>query len=263
MRKLLLFSAGLVVLDQVTKLAVKGFDLFGIRYDGMNLYESHQIIGDFLRFTFVENPGMAFGLNFGMPVILSLFSVVASIFLIHLIRKTSTPGTTANTGFRIALAMILGGAVGNLIDRVFYGVFYGYGPLCYGKVVDFVDVDIPDLAFLGLNLDRFYIFNVADACVSVGVVLLLIFYPSKKPETQTQYEDVAKESDTSASALQSATDGISSHGSSTPAPEISSDPGIAPQNVTQTTPDVSSETRPQASAESPEDDSQASPSSNS
>jgi len=177
MRKLLTFSALLMVLDQITKLAVKGFDLFGIRYQGMQLYESRQVLGDFLRWTFVENPGMAFGLNFGMPVILGTFSIGAAVFLIYLLKRTESSG---NTGLRIALAMILGGAVGNLIDRVFYGVFYGYAPLFYGKVVDFVDINIPDISIFGTELHRFYIFNIADAAVSVGVVLLLIFYPSRK-----------------------------------------------------------------------------------
>ena len=76
--------------------------------------------------------------------------------------------------------MFLGGAVGNLIDRVFYGLFYGYASLFHGQVVDFIDIDLPDISILGRHLDRFYVFNIADAAVSVGVVLLLIFYPSKK-----------------------------------------------------------------------------------
>lgn len=177
MRKLLIFSFLLVLVDQITKVAVKGFDLFGIRHEGMQLYESRQVLGDFLRWTFVENPGMAFGLNFGMPVILGCFSIAASIFLIYLLKRTEKEGIT---GLRIALSMILAGAMGNLIDRVFYGVFYNYGPLFYGRVVDFVDVNIPDMNLFGLELERFYIFNVADAAVSVGVVLLLIFYPSKQ-----------------------------------------------------------------------------------
>jgi len=167
----------LVLLDQASKLAVKGFNILGVEHVGMQLYESKEVMGDFLRLTYVENPGMAFGLNFGMPVILSLFSVAASFFLVYLIKRTTQNG---NIGLRLAFTMILGGAVGNLIDRVFYGLFYGYAPLFYGKVVDFVDVNIPDMNILGNELNRFYVFNIADAAVSIGVVLLLIFYPSKK-----------------------------------------------------------------------------------
>jgi signal peptidase II len=177
MRKLLTLSALIVVIDQVTKLAVKGFDLFGIHHAGMQLYESKEVLGDVLRVTYVENPGMAFGLNFGMPVILSLFSIAASIFLVYLLKRTEKDGAS---GLRIALALILGGAVGNLIDRTFFGMFYGYAPLFYGRVVDFVDIDIPDITFLGNELKRFYVFNIADAAVSIGVVMLIFFYPSKK-----------------------------------------------------------------------------------
>ncbi|MBC8145798.1 MAG: signal peptidase II [bacterium] len=181
MRKYLGISLLIVILDQATKIAVKGFDLFGMRHDGMHLYESIQVIrgSDVLRWTFVENPGMAFGLNFGMPVVLSLFSIAASIFLVRMLISSKRH---KSKGLAISLALILAGAVGNLIDRVFYGVAYGYSGLFYGKVVDFVDVDLPDLNILGFELHRFYVFNVADAAVSVGVVLLLIFYPSKSHE---------------------------------------------------------------------------------
>ncbi|KXK56041.1 MAG: signal peptidase II [Chlorobi bacterium] len=179
-KKIFLIPIGIVLFDQITKLSVKGFDLFGWNYPGMMLGESRPVLGDFLRWTFVENPGMAFGLDFGMPVILSLFSVAASIFLVHLLRKTSADGWS---GLRIALALILGGAAGNLIDRVFYGVFYNYASLFYGRVVDFVDVDIPDFSLFGRELERFYIFNIADAAVSIGVVLLLFFYPAGGKQT--------------------------------------------------------------------------------
>ena len=181
MRKYLLLAFVVVLADQITKLAVRGFDLFGIHHEGMHLYESIQVFpgSDLLRWTFVENPGMAFGLDFGLPVVLSLFSIGASIFLVMMLRSSRRH---ESTGLAVALALILAGAVGNLIDRVFYGVFYGYAGLFYGKVVDFVDVDLPDLNILGFQLERFYVFNIADAAVTIGVVMLLIFYPSQKPK---------------------------------------------------------------------------------
>jgi hypothetical protein len=58
---------------------------------------------------------------------------------------------------------------------VFYGVFYGEGQLFYGKVVDFLDVDMPDFSLMGREYMRFWVFNVADSCVSVGMVLMLLF----------------------------------------------------------------------------------------
>lgn len=202
MRKLLLLSTLLVLIDQFTKVLVKGFSLFGIEHKGMYLYESRPVIGELLRWTFVENPGMAFGVDFGMPVILGLFSISASIFLIYLLKRTEKTGST---GLRLSLALILAGAVGNLIDRVFYGVFYGYGPLFYGKVVDFVDVNMPDMNIFGTELERFYIFNVADAAVSIGVILLLIFYPTKKAMTQGNPENKPDGDSTSPDNTPSAT----------------------------------------------------------
>jgi signal peptidase II len=166
------FAALLILLDQVTKIAVKGFHLFGWRHDGMTLYESIQVMGDAVRITFVENPGMAFGISFGAgKIFLSLFSVIASVLLVWYLARLETP----SFGAKLALALIFAGATGNLIDRVFYGVFYGESPLFYGKVVDFVDVDIPDIALFGREYLRFWVFNVADSCVSVGMGLMLIF----------------------------------------------------------------------------------------
>lgn len=179
MYKLLSLAALIVVIDQVSKLAVKGFSFLGMTHTGMDLYESHSVIGDLLRFTYVENPGMAFGLNFDMPVVLSFFSIGASIFLVYLLRQTESEGIS---GLRIALAMILGGAVGNLIDRVFYGVAYDYATLFHGRVVDFVDINIPNIDLFGFSLDRFYVFNIADAAVTIGVILLLIYYPSREEQ---------------------------------------------------------------------------------
>ncbi len=172
--KLLIFGAVLlVILDQATKLAVKGFSLFGIEHQGMYYAESIKVIGDFLQITYIENPGMAFGIQFGAgKIFLSLFSIFAGIGLGYYLVKLE--------GFskwvRIGVMLIFAGAVGNLIDRVFYGVIFGESPLFYGKVVDFIQVDIPDIHFLGLNYTHWPVFNVADSCVSCGVVLLLLIH---------------------------------------------------------------------------------------
>jgi signal peptidase II len=153
---------------------VKGFTLpiFNYYHQGMQLGQSIPVIGDFLRLTFVENPGMAFGIEIGGRLFLTLFSFVASIgifYYIYHLRKEPFI-------IRLTLAMILGGAIGNLIDRVFYGVIFGEAPLFYGKVVDFIDMDFFHIDFLVFHLNRFAIFNVADASVSTGIVLMLLFY---------------------------------------------------------------------------------------
>jgi signal peptidase II len=164
----------IVVLDQVTKLLVKGFTLPILNYyhQGMQLGQSIPVIGDFLRLTFVENPGMAFGIEIGGRLFLTIFSFAASIgifYYIYHLRKESLI-------VRLTLAMILGGAIGNLIDRIFYGIIFGEAPLFYGKVVDFIDMDFFHIEVLSFHMNRFAIFNFADASVSTGIVLMLLFY---------------------------------------------------------------------------------------
>lgn len=164
---------GIVLLDQATKLAVKGFSLFGIEHRGMHLGESFPLIGDAVRITFVENPGMAFGIEFGAAkIILSLFSIVAAIVLGVILRRMHKLHVAWLV--QLALALILAGAIGNLIDRVFYGVFFGEAPLFYGRVVDFLDVDIPDIHVGDVVLQRWWVFNIADAAVSCGLALLVL-----------------------------------------------------------------------------------------
>ena len=89
--------------------------------------------------------------------------------------------------------MILGGAIGNLIDRVLYGVLFGEGQLFYGKVVDFIDMDFFHIDFLIFHMNRFAIFNVADASVTTGIVTMLLFYKKfsklEEPEIKAIGED--------------------------------------------------------------------------
>jgi len=171
-RNFYILSLILVFIDQLTKILVKGFNLFGISVEGFRLGESVSLIGDFAQITYVENAGMAFGISFGpAKIILSLFSVFASGFLVYYLYKISE----YSKYIKLGISLILAGAVGNLIDRVFYGVFYGEAPLFYGKVVDFMQIDIPDINIFGLYYTHWPVFNVADSCITIGVVVLLIF----------------------------------------------------------------------------------------
>ncbi len=162
----------------------------------MNLGESFSVIGDFFRITFVENPGMAFGINVGnsSKLFLSLFSLIASIGLIYYIYKIRKESLIN----RLSIALILGGAIGNFIDRAFYGVFYDYAPLMYGKVVDFFQVEFWDFTLFGKTYETWPIFNVADASVTIGVILMLIFHgriydeeekPTEKSEVKADSEE--------------------------------------------------------------------------
>ncbi len=153
---------------------MKGFDipLLNLYYAGMPLGASYPIFGDVVRLTFIENPGMAFGIDVGGKLFLTVFSIFASIGIFVYLYKIRSE----SLAIRLALALILGGAIGNLIDRVFYGVLFGEGSLFYGKVVDFIDVDFFNLNFMGFHINRFPVFNLADSAVSIGVIMLLVFH---------------------------------------------------------------------------------------
>lgn len=163
---LILLGVGLVVVDQVIKVLVK---------TNMELGEQIPVIGEWFRLCFVENEGMAFGLSFGGglgKLLLTLFRIVLSGFLIwwisSLLRKGKTP-----VGVLVGLTMITAGAIGNVIDCLFYGLIWDYAPFMFGKVVDmFYFPIIRD----GARVIFFSpVFNFADSCVTVGAFYLLLF----------------------------------------------------------------------------------------
>ena len=162
----------LVLVDQISKIAVKGYNVFGIQHLGMHIGESFPVFGDIVRITFVENPGMAFGVEFGSgKIFLTLFSLIASFALLYYLKMIQN----AHICIRIAIMLILAGAFGNFIDRMFYGVLYGEGPLFYGLVVDFIQIDIPDITIGSLTYTHWPVFNIADSCVTIGMILLILF----------------------------------------------------------------------------------------
>lgn len=172
--RVLYITAIIVVVDQATKLLVKGFSLPFVDYyhAGMQLGTSIPLLGDFFRLTFIENPGMAFGIDVGGKLYLTAFSTFASIGIVYYLFKIRQEALI----IRVSLAMILGGAIGNLIDRIFYGVIFGEGPLLYGKVVDFFDLDFFNISIGDFHVSRWPVFNIADAAVSLGVLFLLVFH---------------------------------------------------------------------------------------
>lgn len=191
--KVLFFSLFIVITDQLSKFFIKGgtIPLLNIHVSGMSYGESINIIGDFFKLTFVENPGIAFGIDVDgvSKLLLSLFTLLASIGVFYYLWKSKEQKLI----IRLALAFILGGAIGNLIDRTFYGLFYGYAPLFYGKVVDFFNMDFFDFTIFGKTYDRFPIFNIADSSVTIGVALLLIFH--RTPSGETKETEIEKSED--------------------------------------------------------------------
>jgi signal peptidase II len=176
--RIIFVTFGIILADQITKFLVKGISVpfLGINIAGLPLGTSIPIIGDAVRLTYIENAGMAFGIDVGGKLFFSVFSILASIgIFIYLYRVRKE-----HFSFRLSLAMILGGALGNLIDRIFYGVFYGDAPLFYGKVVDFIDADFFNISIFGYHLNRWPVFNIADASVTCGVILLLLTHRKTK-----------------------------------------------------------------------------------
>lgn len=155
--KLLGWSLIIVIIDQVTKLIIK---------QTMQERESLSVIGNWLKLTFIKNPGMAFGIQIGGRLFYTIFAAIACVLiLVYLFRLRPE-----NFWARFALASILGGAIGNLIDR-----------FIYSEVVDFID----------FRIIHWPVFNFADIAVSTGMVFLIaivIFEKGQEESEEEQFE---------------------------------------------------------------------------
>ena len=191
--KVLYLTFVVFVADQLSKIFVKGFSipLFKFNWEGIDYGQSINVIGDFLRITFVENPGMAFGLDVGpiQKLILSIFTFIAVIGIFWYLYKSRE----RDLALRIGLALILAGALGNLIDRALYGVFYGYAPLMYGRVVDFIQVEFWDFTLFGHTYETWPIFNIADSAVTVGVAVIILFHKGEKQVADSEEKKLTEE----------------------------------------------------------------------
>lgn len=170
--RVLLVSLLVIIVDQVSKFMVKGFSLplLKIDFHGLKIGQKIPLVGGLFNITFIENPGIAFGIYLGsiFKFLIVLFTLAASLGLLFYLYKNRQKKLI----FRVSLALILGGAMGNLLDRVFYGIIYGYAPLFYGKVVDFFSLKVFDFIVFGRMFGS-YVFNFADIAVTAGVLLLL------------------------------------------------------------------------------------------
>ena len=177
-----------ILIDQIIKIWVKTH---------MHLHESIEITPWFY-IAFIENNGMAYGVQLGSKFVLTAFRIIASIALV--LYMAYTIAKKQSTGYIVLLAGVLAGAIGNLIDCMFYGLcftasspFYvaypvpmgqGYESFMFGKVVDMFyfplfEYDVPSwIPFIGGSHNVFFspVFNFADSCISVAVVALLLFY---------------------------------------------------------------------------------------
>lgn len=184
----LLVILSVILIDQVLKVWVK-----------MNMFYNESIyIADWFKIYFTENNGMAFGMEIFGKLFLTSFRIVAVSVILYYLFKIIYKGY--KTGYIVCISLIFAGAVGNIIDSMFYGVFFsestftslatflpeggGYAPLMYGKVVDMfyfpiIETTWPEwVPLYGGSKFIFFspVFNFADSAISCGVIALLLFY---------------------------------------------------------------------------------------
>lgn len=206
MKKSLVIVIAILLIDQIVKVWVKLNFTIGEEVD---------LIGDWCKLHFIENEGMAFGMSFGGVAgkyVLTFLRIIASVligwYLLKLIKKGG------NKLAVYSFTLIFAGAVGNIIDSMFYGLLFsestffsvsqflpeggGYAPMFLGKVVDMfyfpiIDTALPQwIPFFGGNDFRFFnaIFNISDVSITIGVVILLISLIFAKKEDEVDAEVV-------------------------------------------------------------------------
>lgn len=206
MKKSLIIVIAILLIDQIVKVWVKLNFTIGEEVD---------LIGNWCKLHFIENEGMAFGMSFGGVAgkyVLTFLRIIASVligwYLLKLIKKGG------NKLAVYSFTLIFAGAVGNIIDSMFYGLLFsestffsvsqflpeggGYAPMFLGKVVDMfyfpiIDTALPQwIPFFGGNDFRFFnaIFNISDVSITIGVVILLISLIFAKKEDEVDAEVV-------------------------------------------------------------------------
>ena len=183
-RLALIIILSVLVIDQIIKIMVK---------TGMSLGECIDVTSWF-KILFVENNGMAFGMEIIGKLFLSLFRIGAIGFFTWYLIKILDKGFP--TGYIVTVSFVIAGAIGNLLDCMFYGLIFtqstpfdqavltsfgdGYAPFLYGKVVDMFYFPLwtwPDwMPLVGGDIFFSPVFNFADSCITCGVIALLLFY---------------------------------------------------------------------------------------
>lgn len=193
--KYFLIALLIIILDQSSKLLVHHY---------MYLHQEVNVIGEWFKLHYLLNPGMAFGIrwesNFG-KLALTFFRIVAMFGIAWYLMKINRKG--AHSGFLICLALILGGAIGNVIDSTFYGALLNnapaesYSPWFHGQVIDMLYFPIYDfywpewVPFMGGEYFLFFspVFNIADSSIFIGVATILVsqkrFFKEHADESST------------------------------------------------------------------------------
>lgn len=199
-KKLIAIVVSVVLLDQAVKLLVKL---------NMQLGEEIKVLGNFFKIHFTENPGAAFGVTLSnlfaglisdttAKALLSVLSVILVCGIVYYLYQIKD----YKTALPYWVALILGGAIGNIIDRLFYGIWFApmndyEGGFLHGRVVDMFYFDIyqgilPDWIPIwgGTYTALWPIFNIADTAISIGIIAIIVFqkslFPEKNKNIQTE-----------------------------------------------------------------------------
>ena len=170
---IIILVAGVVFLDQVSKYIAK----YALQFrDG-----PFSVIGSLFQLSYVENSGMAFGIHVENKIIFTILSIFALILVVYYLVKSRNEHPL----LQMALALILGGAIGNIFDRI-----------VHGKVIDFLDfeffnITLPSVKFLFINFEGYYmtrwpVFNIADSAVTCGMILIAISVIFVKEPSQSE-----------------------------------------------------------------------------
>lgn len=195
-----------IILDQILKIWVK-----------THFYLNEDLeITSWFHLHFIENNGMAFGMEFGPKIFLTIFRLVLAAGLIWVLVRIKAIAAV-KTGFLVCLALIIAGAIGNIIDCVFYGVIFnnpmppevaqmfppggGYATLFHGRVVDMLYFPLFSFTWPGwmpgVGGQEFLffqpVFNLADAAISCGMIAVLIFYPRQLTLSSSDPSDSSDE----------------------------------------------------------------------
>lgn len=195
-----------IILDQILKIWVK-----------THFYLNEDLeITSWFHLHFIENNGMAFGMEFGPKIFLTIFRLVLAAGLIWVLIRIKAMAAV-KTGFLVCLALIIAGAIGNIIDCVFYGVIFnnpmppevaqmfppggGYATLFHGRVVDMLYFPLFSFTWPGwmpgVGGQEFLffqpVFNLADAAISCGMIAVLIFYPRQLTLSSSDTSDSSDE----------------------------------------------------------------------
>lgn len=167
-----------LIIDQITKYLVR-------TNPGLHRVD---VIDGWLAFNFTKNPGMAMGMDWLSTPVISIVAIVATVAIITYILFTLR---NANFVYLLCMGLILGGAIGNIADRLFMGIVGGYGGVLHGHVVDFIHFNLT----IGNKPVFPYIFNVADVAITTSIIAMLLFHKKIMPVTNGEKETEAAQTE--------------------------------------------------------------------